>query len=117
MRHQIANGNNNNEIRGNEKEATTHGGTRHINAGALIFSMGIFLVALIIVATAIGVVSIPFTQTIKIILSNWGIRFNESIPAGMNSIVYFIRLPRVLTAVLVGAALGTCGAVMQGMFR
>ncbi|WP_457629083.1 FecCD family ABC transporter permease [Oceanithermus sp.] len=36
---------------------------------------------------------------------------------GYDPIVWQIRLPRVLMAVLVGAALGTAGAVYQGLFR
>lgn len=34
-----------------------------------------------------------------------------------NTILWQIRLPRLLLAILIGAGLGLCGAVMQGLFR
>ncbi|MDO5090883.1 MAG: iron ABC transporter permease [Cardiobacteriaceae bacterium] len=37
--------------------------------------------------------------------------------AGDHYILWHIRLPRVLAALLVGAALAVCGAAMQGLFR
>jgi iron complex transport system permease protein len=70
-----------------------------------------------IAATAAGPVNIPFFQTVKIVLKNWGILSNTSFPEGWESIVYFVRLPRVATAALVGAGLAAAGTVMQGVFR
>lgn len=71
----------------------------------------------IIFATAIGSVNVPFLDTVKIILKNWGILKDVTFIEGRESIIYYVRFPRVITTILVGAALGTSGAVMQGMFR
>lgn len=38
-------------------------------------------------------------------------------PATLDTVVFQVRLPRILAAVLVGAALATSGAAYQGMFR
>lgn len=70
-----------------------------------------------VMATSIGSAHIPFIDVVKLFLHNWGIGSSWTVPAGEKEIVFLIRLPRVLVAVLVGAALGTAGAVMQGMFR
>jgi len=82
----------------------------------LIPVLSLLLIALIIAATAIGTVGVPFADTISIILKKWGIS-NHSTAPGMEQIIYYVRLPRVLLAVLVGGALAVSGGVMQGMFR
>jgi len=75
------------------------------------------LTAMIVLATSVGAVSVPFLETVKIILKNWGLLKNISFTEGWESIIFYVRFPRVVTTVIVGAALGTSGAVMQGMFR
>ena len=75
------------------------------------------LAVLMIAATAAGAVGIPFIQTVKIILKNWGVLGGIAVPEGWESIIYFVRFPRVVTAALVGAGLAVSGTVMQGMFR
>lgn len=83
----------------------------------IIFFLLLFLVAGMILAVGIGTVFIPFRHIIQLFLHSWGLGSNFSFFHGEREIIFFIRLPRVLIAVLVGAALGICGAVMQGMFR
>jgi iron complex transport system permease protein len=75
------------------------------------------LIITVTISTAIGAVSVPFLDTIKIILKNWKILKNIKFEEGWESIIFYVRFPRVVTTMLVGAALGTSGAVMQGMFR
>ncbi|MEN8905681.1 MAG: iron ABC transporter permease [Clostridiales bacterium] len=77
----------------------------------------ITLFILVILATTLGTVKVPFHQTILIILKNLKLIDSENIPQNYESIIFFVRLPRVITAVLVGAALSVSGAVMQGIFR
>lgn len=84
---------------------------------AIIPVMLVLLAVLIIFATAIGAVYVPFFQTFKIILKNWGLLNDVTFSKGQESIIFFVRFPRVIVSVLVGAALATSGAVMQGMFR
>lgn len=83
----------------------------------LIPLMLLILAVLLILAMAIGAVYVPFLQIIKIILKNWGLIGDTGIKASQESIIYFVRFPRIMVAVLVGAGLATSGAVMQGIFR
>jgi iron complex transport system permease protein len=64
-----------------------------------------------------GSVKVPFFQTVLIILKNLNIIDSGKIDINFESIIFYIRLPRVLTAALVGASLSVSGAVMQGIFR
>ena len=79
----------------------------------------LFLLLLVIVfATSIGSVEIPFSTTLAILISK--LPFIDTTPEWENSIetiVWSIRLPRVLLAGLVGAALALAGATYQGLFR
>ncbi|MDD4495547.1 MAG: iron ABC transporter permease [Eubacteriales bacterium] len=70
------------------------------------------------VAMAVGSVSVPIIDTVKIVLKRLGLLFvNEQFTEGYERIIFFVRLPRVLLAAIVGASLSTAGAAMQGMFR
>lgn len=60
---------------------------------------------------SLGSVLIPFKSVISILLGH------EDVPAGWRNIVLLFRLPRAVTAVLAGAALGIAGLKMQTLFR
>ena len=68
------------------------------------------LLAAVVLGVAVGAVPLPAARVLSALWD--GVR-----GAGLDPIVGQIRLPRVLMAVLVGAALGTAGAVYQGLFR
>jgi len=83
-----------------------------------IFGLFMLLVAVVILATAIGSVNIPFLTTSNILISK--LPLIESTPnwtGALETIVLEIRLPRVILAGLVGAALAIAGATYQGLFR
>jgi iron complex transport system permease protein len=70
------------------------------------------------VATSIGSVKIPLLTTFRILLDR--LPFVDISPTWQSTIatiVLEIRLPRVILAGLVGAALATAGATYQGLFR
>ncbi len=67
------------------------------------------LVALLLVATFVGPVMGP-SET-------WQALVNPAAHPLAASIVLDLRLPRLLVAVLIGAALGASGAALQGLFR
>ncbi len=88
--------------------------------GRIIAIIGLSLVLLLVVvlATSIGDVEIPFTTTAGVMISK--IPFIDITPDwedGIETIVWDLRLPRVILAGLVGAALALAGATYQGMFR
>lgn len=69
--------------------------------------LALILLLAVGVATQIGAVSLPW--------SAWHCR--QPTCQGVAHILWQIRLPRVLLATLVGAALAVSGAAMQGLFR
>jgi len=83
-----------------------------------ILGLFILLAVVVILAATIGSVNIPFLTTSNILISK--LPFIELAPtwtAALETIVLEIRLPRVILAGLVGAALAIAGATYQGLFR
>jgi iron complex transport system permease protein len=83
-----------------------------------IIGLAVLLVLITVVATTIGSVHVPLATTFQILLSK--IPFLNITPVWPNSteiIILDIRLPRVIMAGLVGAALSIAGATYQGLFR
>lgn len=68
------------------------------------------LVSTIVVATALGPVRLSFNEVVHAFLHP----FRASDAA---TIIFTLRLPRVLAAMLVGAALAVTGVLFQGLFR
>jgi iron complex transport system permease protein len=64
----------------------------------------------IIITISIGMVNIPFNEVIRVLLGGEGTGNNRTI-------IIDIRLPRIMMAGLVGAALALSGAAMQGLFK
>lgn len=73
----------------------------------------ILLIVLIILALSIGQSSFSLSQLVKEISA----LFNNKEMSDQGFILWHIRLPRILTALIVGAALALAGATYQGMFR
>jgi iron complex transport system permease protein len=71
------------------------------------------VLTLLAVLLALGVGPVPITA--GEILGSFGI--GEAPPAYVTTVITEIRLPRVVLAVLIGAALAQAGAAMQGIFR
>jgi len=92
-----------------------------------LLGLAALLVVVVVFATTIGSVSIPLTTSFQVLLSQ--LPFIDITPASLEisgmpvsleilkTIIIDIRLPRVLLAGLVGAALAVAGATYQGLFR
>lgn len=65
------------------------------------------LLAAVVCSLAFGAVKLPLSQVLEIVLGDGG-------DTAQRQIVETLRLPRTVEAVLVGAALGVAGAVLQG---
>ena len=81
----------------------------------------IILVVLIILSSAAGAANLSIKTTLKTLASAFpGIR-NLINPADISSqdfkVIFDIRLPRILMAVIVGIALSGSGVIFQGVFR
>ncbi len=70
------------------------------------------LLTVFILCLSIGTVSIPFMDTIKILFNK-----SASVDNMYKRIILYVRLPRVLVAVLVGMALSISGTAIQSLFR
>ncbi|HHW30282.1 MAG TPA: iron chelate uptake ABC transporter family permease subunit [Clostridiaceae bacterium] len=92
-------------------------GLPHIKTPFIMYGLIVVLLFSLILASALGEVNIPFIQTIRIILKNWGLLGEIEFPSNWEAIIFHVRLPRVITAAIVGAGLAASGTVMQGMFR
>jgi iron complex transport system permease protein len=69
------------------------------------------LFAVFILDLILGSLMIPIGSVVAILLGN------HDVPEGWRQIVMLFRLPRALTAMLAGAALGIAGLKMQTLFR
>ena len=68
-----------------------------------------------ILCISVGSVRIPFGDTAAAV---WNALLGREIPANLSrNIILNVRLPRVLSVTLAGAALSLCGAAMQGLLR
>jgi iron complex transport system permease protein len=86
-------------------------------AMVLIVLLGV-LVACLLVATAFGTVSIPLLDVAKMSLNKLALfNFSPSWRAVDETIIFQVRLPRVIGGLLVGAALATAGVLFQGLLR
>jgi iron complex transport system permease protein len=80
--------------------------------------LGIVLLVTLILAMRIGTVGIEPAQIIGITLKRMlGIDIGATWTAAEESIIWQIRLPRVLGAAIVGAGLAGAGVVFQGLLR
>ncbi len=72
----------------------------------------------LVVATAAGSVPLPFRGVVGALLAKVGLPMGAPSlsPAG-ETILFAVRLPRVLLAALVGGGLAVVGAVLQAVFR
>lgn len=80
-----------------------------------ILSLSLLIAALI--STALGAVEIPLGSILGILLHRLGLPVAVSWPPTDERILLQARLPRVVTAILVGAALAQAGVIFQGLLR
>lgn len=72
---------------------------------------------MIVISLGKGAYAIAPRDVVDILLYKLGLSSGEGIQPMDESILWIIRLPRVLLAILVGAALSAAGVCMQGLFR
>jgi iron complex transport system permease protein len=83
----------------------------------LIFALLTFIAFLI--CCALGSANVPLGRTAAIVWGAIRAKFaGNPLPAGtQEAIILMVRLPRVMSTALVGAALSVCGAAMQGLLK
>jgi len=75
------------------------------------------LVFVMIIAIGTGAMHMSPLQVIGILLKGIGIQLPVTYTEQMPAVLWMIRLPRVVLAVIIGAGLGISGAALQGLFR
>lgn len=71
-----------------------------------------------VIAVSVGSVDVPPLTILKIVVSRWpGIEITQDWPASFDTIVWQLRLPRIVLAGIVGASLAVAGTTYQGLFR
>lgn len=90
-----------------------------LNVKKIIFMLaaGILLIFLTLWSTAQGVVSLSLRDVFNIVSSNFFPFVKFEIPRLFHIIVWDLRLPRILLAIIAGAGLALAGTVMQGILR
>lgn len=84
---------------------------RNRTRSAIVVGLTVALLALMIVSASIGTAKIPVGRV-------FGLAFASSASDDPDVlIIQQVRLPRIVLAVLVGAALGLAGVVLQGLFK
>ncbi len=85
------------------------------------FFTGSLIILLSLLSLSIGTVKIPYIDTFKICISKiWflnGITDISNIKDSYFIIITDIRLPRIISAFLIGAGLAVSGSVYQGVFK
>jgi len=84
----------------------------------VLLLLGGGLVVALFLANAFGAVNIPLPEILKMALNKMAVfHFPSTWKAADETIIFQIRLPRVISSALVGAALATAGVLFQGLLR
>src|SRR5262249_45485948 len=87
---------------------------RRAAAGFLL--AGALLVALVLLAFSIGRYPVPPRQLLALLWAKLA-GGPTAVPAAAEAVVFRVRGPRVLSAMVIGAALAAAGSAYQGLFR
>jgi iron complex transport system permease protein len=93
------------------------GNSRRARSALLLVLLAAGLAAAVLLAVGAGAVRVPPSSLLRLGAYHLGFRALGLPPAQEATILLLIRLPRVASALLVGAALAAGGVVMQGLFR
>jgi iron complex transport system permease protein len=87
-------------------------------APVVVFLLIVLLVFSIVLAVSLGATTIPPDTIVQILLNGTGIfHFARQWDSAFEIIIWQVRMPVVIGAALVGAALSVAGVLFQGMLR
>jgi iron complex transport system permease protein len=93
-----------------------HLARQHRRMALLVAAAGLVLTAAL--ASAFGSLAIPVETLVRMIVARMtGVTGGATWPVSWETILFEIRLPRVVLAAMVGSALATSGATYQGLLR
>ena len=76
----------------------------------LYLGLPLFLLVAVVLNLSLGSVSIPLSDVVKIATGS-------SVNGGWDTIIWELRMPKMITAIAAGAGLGLSGLLMQTLFR
>ncbi|MDY4920289.1 MAG: iron ABC transporter permease [Phascolarctobacterium sp.] len=87
-------------------------------AGIALMALAFLLVAVGCLSLTFGQIDVPVKNAVAVVCQQLGLPFLQDVAVSKEqlAVIWYIRLPRMLVGMLVGGALGTSGAVMQGIF-
>ncbi len=84
----------------------------------ILMALGALLLLCLLIAVSLGAVPISPLNIIKMTLNKMGLfHFTATWQPSDETILFLIRLPRVVAGALVGSALASAGVLFQGMLR
>jgi len=92
-------------------------GPRPLRGVAVMAGLAGLLVAGTLASLAVGVVSIPPSAMLGVLLDHAGFETGLDFTSQQDAVMWSIRLPRIVLGGLVGAGLGAAGASYQAIFR
>jgi len=102
---------------GNSLRSQQRHGARRLPPWTALATMAAMLLASLVIACGVGAYPIAPSTIVRMLLQGVGFTAGQPIPAEQQSVIWSIRLPRVILGALIGAALGVSGAGMQALFR
>ena len=94
----------------------TNGSSLGIRGVGAIFLLSIGLALATVFAVGFGALQISPSKVVSILVEPLGLAFSP-FSEQESAVLWAIRLPRVVLAILVGGTLGVSGSLMQGLFR
>lgn len=87
-------------------------------AGIALMALAFLLVAVGCLSLTFGQIDVPVKNAVAVVCQQLGLPFLQDVAVSKEqlAVIWYIRLPRMIVGMLVGGALGTSGAVMQGIF-
>lgn len=86
-------------------------GDRALRARATMIALVVFVATVSILSLGVGAAGVSLPDVVRKLATGGALDLRERV------VLFDIRLPRLLTGILVGASLAVSGAVMQGLFR
>lgn len=91
--------------------------TALIKARTLFLCLGLLLLSVFLLSLALGPVSLPLSDTLRVVLRLLGLPISGEGLQQAELILEQIRLPRTILGLAVGTVLALSGVAMQGLFR
>jgi iron complex transport system permease protein len=83
----------------------------------VLLGLGVALPVVMLVAVSAGSVPLPLSGVLASLLHGAGLGAGAALPPSSETILWVVRLPRVLLAAVVGGGLAVVGATLQSVFR